>query len=1229
MKRQNIKSKKRMLGVSAACALLFVGCAGFWLWGGKSTANASEYGKLMESNSTEKLDVTEDINLSESLVVNGDKTVTVEDGNKLTLEGNVTVKSGATLTIEGNVEVDANGSEHGIIVEKGATVVLTGGTLSNCNNGIQNNGTVTATNVHIKDSKNNGVYNTGKFTGTNVTIENVGNLGINNNGGNVEINGVTVKGTLKKAVYNTGSAKISSATIDGTSGPTSVENATEGYLVDNNGGTLELTSTTVQNANITAIGNRNGAKTTVSNVTVDNATEHGVLVDDGSSSVTGSDLMIKTGCKNAIYNKGKMEVKNLTIKDCTSGINCRYNGWAALSGTVSVENVTGNPVRIYGPEDKDYKNGVTLVAETQMTIDTAKGHGVNNKGSFLAAANSSLTVKNITGTQFNAINNNGGTMTLGDVVVDGVHVTINKYTDTTDGNKEKINTNSGNGIMNNGTLTINGHVEISNLSITPEDGLTDNSNCTGVVVKNGGTIKGKGSITVNGPETIDSTSTKKTLYNGVYVEDTKFALEGEVKVSGASNQGIMMAEKNVKMNVGALTVLNSGGNGIYINHTNGALNVSGDITIDGAKTNGINNNAGADITAHNISVSNITGSNGIANGTGGTIEVRHDIKIENISGATTAAGQGNGISIGSGIIEAGGNVTVTGITTSGNTDNSSNNGITGKGSLFVDGNVKVDGVTAGHGIFLNTTGVIHAYGDVTVNNVVKEGKQGIYLADATGKNICNLTAVNITVTNVGGNGIRLTNHKGNTFVSTGTVKVSGVVKGRGIQNEGGTMSAKNIEVSDIQANYNGIENKGSINVTGSSVKVSGITNGGHGIYNEGVFRTTASCTTTITSINGAKENGIHVAKGSVKLGNVVINGITATSTTDTKAGNGIYNAGTLQLDGTVLVNNVKNSGKSDHTNGAGIVNASGAKITGKGSVTVGSATDTNDTFYNGIFLDASSMKLKGDVAVYHSNNQGIYIANENAAFGARNVTVDTAKEQCVLVNKTTGAFEATGAVTLSNAKRGMQSYGTVEMGSVAVSNTTGNGFWVRGGKITVTGALSVNTTGEHGMAIGASQVEADSITIENITARDGIELTSAGKVKANTITIKNITARDGISMKGGSTVEAGMLTLENIYAHGIRVTDANTIKADALVVNTTKTENGLWISNGSENPTITIGNLVLYGCANRGVAASNGITNANLNVGTVWYLNCTNSYKSDNVDANCFGKIKENQIPEI
>ena len=80
-----------------------------------------------------------------------------------------------------------------------------------------------------------------EFVGKNISIQNTGDLGLSN-AGDLEIHGLDISGKASKAVYNNGYAEIYKATIDGTQ----VSNSEAEYLVDNNGGILDLNDTTIK-----------------------------------------------------------------------------------------------------------------------------------------------------------------------------------------------------------------------------------------------------------------------------------------------------------------------------------------------------------------------------------------------------------------------------------------------------------------------------------------------------------------------------------------------------------------------------------------------------------------------------------------------------------------------------------------------------------------------------------------------------------------------------------------------------------------------------------------------------------------------------------------------------------------------------------------------------------------------------------------------------------------------
>ena len=989
MKRQNSRKRKYWLGLGVTLLSLSLGLVGFLFSGNSIVASDSIYKQQLAEEGEAIVAVDENVELTEDFVVVGDKTLTGE--GTLNLNGTITVTSGSTLTVDDSVKVNANEAKQGIIVEEGASIVLDGTELSNCTYGIQNKGTVEAIGVTITDSVNHGIYNLGTFSGTDLIVTGSGDLCVTN-GGKMEINGLTVSGTFSKAIYNNsdGNMKLTGVSVDGVSG-------THDYLVDNNGGKLELSDATINNAKTVGIMSRNSANTILSKVSVDKAGSNGLIVEAGcTAKVTDYTVTNVTG--NAIYNKGTVEVENLTAGNVKSGISCRGKGWATVSGTNSVKNVSGIAIRIYGKENLTDDNGVALTENTVLNVETVKNAGIYCGGTFFAEAGSNVAIQKVTGIS---------------------------ETDATVG--------------------------------------------CGIAILGGGKLDGDGTITVT-----------DVAVNGIAILDSKTSMKAK-----------------------DVTVKNATANGIFVGDTEGSLWVAGKIDVDTVGGNGIDNNAGGDITAHNIAVSNVSQYNGIANDNGGTIDVRHHVVINNVGGTTTDVSQGNGLSNNSGTVEIGGNVTITNITAGGYANNTCNNGISGKGSYFIGGNIKIDGVATGHGVYLTTTGVVHSFGDVTINGVATEGKQGIYIANASGKNVCNFTAVNVTLTNIGGNGVHLTNHKGNNFIASGLVKVSGLVKGRGISNQGGVVTVKNIDVSDIRGNYQGVENRGTMSVRGTYVKVTGIANGGHGLYNTGNFKTSTNCTITITDVNGSKSNAVYnTDTGTMKIGKVVIDDVTVSSAADVSLGNGVYNLGSIDAK-SFAISNVA---------GSGVQNIGEFKASQSVTVTTAGTDGLSNTgtFYSksATIKNASAIHINnsGDIEIQTlgtsgTGTKGIYNAGYAELYKA---TVDgTSVTGSVLIDNYGGVLDLTDT-TIKNA------YGTAlnvsEQGYASLSNVVidkaGNfGVWVgRGCEISGNG-LEINNVTK--TASGAEGVPfknlGDAFMLDHVTiGKDDPSVTGSGTTTSTT-----------------------------------------------------------------------------------------------------------------------------------
>lgn len=1126
----------------------------------------------------------------------------------------------ASLEIQGTLGGTAD--SHGVNNDGTMTV----GTLTitgSFANGIQNKGELTITgSALITDAGKHGVYNGGTLEGVKVTITNAGDLLVSN-AGDMIVHGMVLTGTAHKALYNNGYAELYNVTIDGTD---VTNGGSAEYLVDNNGGVLDLTDATLVNANGTALHNRGKAVTSVTNVIIDGAGNYGIFIEGGSklsgdglvvnnvtkntqvsgaegyaiknqgtvtmldhvtlgayddevtgdgvtprketsgiastaltndaasSIYSGYDLVIKNALGgNAIYNKGTLYVTDLTVDSVKDGIVNRYNSWATLSGTVSITNVTRNPVSNYGAEGGNYVNGLTLTAGSTMSIENCGSHAINNKGSFLAAADTVLVIKNVIGQNINAINNNTGTMELGNVVIDGVYVTVSMYNDTT------INSNSGNGIQTSGSLILNGDAVISNIYISAANGMTDNSNGSGVVVKNGGKITGTGSITIVGNQTAPEGYEGYTgLFNGIYITKCTLDIDGDITLSGAKNQGIYVADANAYLGAGNITVSKISGNGIYMNNASGKIEAK-DITVDTTGNHGLQ--ILGKLYAENITISNVSGSNqGLYVRDGGAYVEAASVTISDITG-------GNGIYVNN----ASGKLIVSGAI---RIENTAQHGLSSKGTVEAD-SVTIKNVgTAGAYNGIENTGTVKVTGSITVHNTTKRG------VNSTGI----ITADSLTIDGFKENGIQ----NGGTITVTGAISIS-----NGIGNGHGVYSSKKLTAGSFFVNNvkrNGINNAGEFVVAGEvsiknavqggigsnktfsagSVTIDTVT-AGPGINNSGTFTVTGL--TSVKNITGTAVNAIQ-NKGTMTLGDVTVDGVyvvvgdDADGNQNTFVGNGLYNGKTLILNGTAAITNVFTDEKNNSI-GAGFAQASTGTTTGTGSLIITGTASTNEAYpygiNNGIFLDGSSIDISGDITVSNVTNQGIYVANANAFLTAKNITVTRAGGNGIYQNNADGGLTATGDIVISNVTggHGLSTSGAVGAASITISNVTGgtrNGMEVKSGSVTASGTISISKVTQYGINNVAS-VTAGAITID-----------TAGS--------------NGINNNKGTLNVSGAITVTNVAGHGV---SNNYILNAASVTVTNVAGSGNGIQN-SGSGVMTITGAVVVDQVSAGHGIYNGMT---------------------------------------
>ena len=848
----------------------------------------------------------------------------------------------------------------------------------------------------------------------------------------------------------------------------------------------------------------------------------GMTVDATTASYSGLDLNI-SNCPNSngIYNKGRLEVTDLTVDNVKDALVCRYEGWATLSGKVKLTNVVRNPISVYGAEGKTYRNGVTLISGAELTIDTAGSHGINNKGTFEAQDGTRITIRNITGKNINAINNNGGSMTLDDVTVDGLYVTISK-------NGDIINTNSGNALQTNNKLVLNGNVVLQNMFYKPEGGLTDNSNGSGLVVKGNGVVTGTGSLTVIGNQTAPAAyEGYKGLYNGIYNEKRNITLSGDVTIRGAANRGIELTTGTI--DVGDLTITDIGKRGVNI-YGNGKLYAKS-LYIDGTVENGIQNNPGTIEIDGAAVIKNVTGAaHGIYNN--GTFKAA-SLEISNVTknGVNNAA-----------------TMNITGLL---KVTNAVEAGVASTKTLTA-GSVVIDTVTNGHGI--NNNNAFTVTGDITITNTAKRGINNY--------NSGNLSAANITITSFGESGIQ----NAATLTASGAIVIKdNTNKGHGVYNTK-NLTAGSLTIQNIVRK--GLSNDGGTVIIHGALTVDTVRE--EAILNNGTV--TVNGFTTVKNVTGTDINAVHNKSGKTLslLGGGLITDVKVTAGDDkTYVGNGIYTEGEVILGGTVTVTKLYTNRK-DNSIGCGAIAYKGGVISGSGNLVI-EGTESTDTLYaygigNGIFLNGDaatpSIRLTGDITVRNALTQGIYLANEvlddngavtsTAKLTARNITVSGAAGNGIYNRAASNELIATGTITVTDAgQHALNNSGILTAGAVTVKNAGKNGINNNGGTMTVSGAVTVDTAAEHAVSnnklLSAASV---SITNAGTSAGNGIQNSGNGE-----FTVSGAVVIDGVKNGHGiynaKTVHFGSFAVQNTGKNGVNNGGTMTVTGTLKVTNAT------------------------------------------------------------------------------
>lgn len=807
-----------------------------------------------------------------------------------------------------NVRISATGSQG--INNKKATMSVDGLVIYNVpNNGIYNNESseMTITGLQISSTGQHCINNdkTSTMQVANAELSDAGaKYNHLNNSGKFTGNAISLSGAAMRALYNTGEITVTKLTADGT------EVTDKTCLVDNNKGTMTLSDSTVKNARGAGVYNVTGAKTTLNNVKIQNAVTYGIYSPVGTT-VTGRDITITNVDQQAVYNAGNVEITNIAASKCQNGIITRGNGWITLSGNIKVTNMEKRAFVIWGDEGKGSVNGIKITSGSDVVIDTIGSHGIDNKGAFLMAEDTTLEVKNVSGSGTNAIYNYNdktvaAVMTLGTVKISGISV-------------EATATVQGNAIANRGDLTLAGDVTVSGIHASGKN-MSSNKNFTGLMNYNG-TVKGNANIKVLGETTEKDGNVNvnaDTVLCGVYAEgEASDILVGNITVSNVRGQGI-------QVNAGTLTAkdivvdTSAGGRGIYMNNAKCTINASGKVDVKNiASKNGIETNSGtlnadevvvANVGACGISstgTTSITKSISVANVTGkgglhvkGTLTVGENVTIDSVSGKIASDDQGNGVIVENGAnVQIGGDLKIKDVTTTvaegTEAKTSSNNGIFSKGTVTVNKNLEMDNVKTGYGIFCNANSLT-VNGNTTIKNVtaknvilVKSGSSvtlnggkiegklsdGVVMADGAGVKV---TVKNLTIENSGAAKYGLY-CKNSAEMIAENVTTDGC--GANIQSSGKATFAGNCNFKNFSDRGIYMDNKAELTLADGAVV--SIIHEGDGSTSSGINMTN---TTTITgekatiNIQDIKNTGIYMANTvNFTVGTVTVSDISGDS----------------------------------------------------------------------------------------------------------------------------------------------------------------------------------------------------------------------------------------------------------------------------------------------------------------------------------------------------------------
>lgn len=703
-------------------------------------------------------------------------------------------------------------------LENTGTITLSGGSWSNMNGSLLNNGLIQG---YGTISGNNGFTNNGIITqnGGNLTLA-VAGMSLNNGTINLAQNYQFILGSTT-TLSNAGTINLNNGTISGA-----------GILTNSTGGTIS------GNGNIySQFSNDGGLLHVTGNTYISNSFNNsGIIRLSGSAANLSGGQINNSGriegagyIGNSINNTGIIEAQNGTL---TLGGYVQNNVGGeiiATAGSTIISNLNSNSGKItlaggtLQGSSYTYLNNygeISGFGSLQFYNLTNLGnvnlisgnHTINQLvlGSYWGSNLNTFTLGGGTLTSDYAYMYSGSTLNLTGGILNANYFSM--YGGTINGNFQNNGAFYYNGGDINGTFTNNGSLSL-NANFT-SNGLENNStisiNNAQIITLNGNGLTNNGSMTIAGGKLTG----QGTLTNNGFISG-----QGTIGGSGGFvNLGL------VSLNGGNLVLSNTGAN---LNLGNIDLVTGYQFKLDGANltnSGSINMNGGI-----------ISGTGALSNSYGGVISGRGTILSSLNNNGGTVVASGGALNI------------VSGFTNHGLVQ------VGGSGSSLVGGQIHNSGTIEGYGSIGNN---IHNQGVIEARNGTLT--LGGTITNAVGGQISAGTGNKVLVTGNMASNAGLINLAGGSFSTNGqTLSNNGHIVGYGVVSTGG------------------LSNTGNMTLTGGTTTVNGnVTNGASGkieiahnpaiftgdVVNNGVFKLT---NTNVTFAGTYTENGAFISDPSV------------------------------------------------------------------------------------------------------------------------------------------------------------------------------------------------------------------------------------------------------------------------------------------------------------------------------------------------------------------------------